>query len=240
MKPVKNNRETTSGSLDQYGRREISRGMVRLIIQATVLFSCAGTMHWPAAWVYVLVSACFFIFGTSILIRINPEVLNVRGRKPKDVPRFDKIILPLWILSQFSMLILAGMDAGHLHWSEVPVMLQAGGFLCISCGASLIIWSMAVNSHFETTVRIQNDRGHKVCAAGPYRLVRHPGYAGVILAALGGPLLLGSWVALIPGVVTFALFMWRTNIEDRILFTKLPGYSDFTAITRYRLAPGIW
>ena len=102
------------------------------------------------------------------------------------------------------------------------------------------VWSMVVNPHFEKTVRIQKDRGHQVCSGGPYRFVRHPGYVGVILAALCGPLLLGSWVALVPGVVIGVLFTWRTGIEDRILLDKLPGYSAFAATTRYRLVPFIW
>ena len=232
--------ETASGRLDQYGRKGAARGAIRLVIMSVVLFLSAGTLYWPAAWAYVFVSACFQIFGTIILARVNPEIINVRGRKPKEVPRFDKIILPLWLLSQLVSLVLAGLDFGRMHWTEVPLILKAVGFLGMAGGAALIIWSMAVNAHFEVTVRIQKDRGHRVCTDGPYRFVRHPGYTGVILAGLGSPLLLGSWVALIPGVITLVLFTLRTMIEDRILIDQLPGYSDFALKTRYRLAPGLW
>ena len=229
-----------AGGLDQYGRKETARGAIRLIIQAFVLFASAGNLYWTAAWVYIALSACFQIFGTIILARMNPEIVNVRGRKPKEVPPFDKIILPIWLLSQFIGLVLAGLDAGRMHWSEVPLILKAVGFLGMAGGAALIIWSMAVNAHFEITVRIQNDRDHRVCSAGPYRFVRHPGYSGVILAGLGSPLLLGSWVALIPGAMTLVLFTWRTMLEDRMFIARLPGYSDFASRTRYRLAPGLW
>ena len=58
-------------------------------------------------------------------------------------------------------------------------------------GSVFINWAMLVNTHFEATVRIQADRGHKVVTDGPYRVVRHPGYVGVILWVLSTPAILG-------------------------------------------------
>ena len=240
MESEKIDQQAATGRLDPYGKKGIVRGAIRLVIQAIVLFVSAGTLYWSAAWIYIFLSACFQIFGSVILAIMNPEIINVRGRKPKEVPLFDRIILPIWMLSQLIGLVLAGLDAGRMHWSEVPLLLRAIGFLGVAGGSALIIWAMTVNTHFEITVRIQNDRAHRVCSAGPYRFVRHPGYTGVILAGLGSPLLLGSWVALIPGVITVVLFTWRTMIEDRLLIAQLPGYSDFASKTRYRLAPGLW
>ena len=240
MEAVNSKADSIPGRLDKYGWKEVTGGAVRVMVLAVVLFSSAGTWSWPAAWAYVLISVGYFIFGTVLLVRVNPEVLNVRGRKPVDVPRFDRIILPLWMVSQLIGLVLAGLDAGRMHWSEVPLVLSAVGVLSVVGGGALVVWSMAANAHFEKTVRIQNDRGHLVCSSGPYRLVRHPGYAGIILAAFGVPLLLGSWVALIPGLVNASLFVLRTRIEDRIILAQLPGYAEYAAKTRYRLAPGVW
>jgi len=75
------------------------------------------------------------------------------------------------------------------------------------------------NAFFSTVVRVQSDRGHKVCSDGPYRFVRHPGYVGVLAGAL---------------------LVVRTALEDRTLRTALAGYADYAARVRYRLAPGIW
>lgn len=240
MKTDNSKAGTISGRLDRYGRKEVAGGVARILVLAAVLFGSAGTWSWPAAWAYILISVGYLIFGTVVLIRVNPEVLNVRGRKPVDVPRFDKIILPLWMVSQLAGLVLAGLDAGRFHWSEVPVILNVVGALGVAGGGALVVWSMAANAHFEKTVRIQNDRDHLVCSTGPYGLVRHPGYAGIILAAFGIPLLLGSWVALIPGLVNAGLFVLRTSLEDGLLLAELPGYAAFAAKTRYRLAPGVW
>jgi protein-S-isoprenylcysteine O-methyltransferase Ste14 len=89
-------------------------------------------------------------------------------------------------------------------------------------------------------VRIQSDRGQAVCRSGPYRFVRHPGYVGFILQSLGTPLLLGSKWALLPGLITVALMVIRTALEDRFLQGELPGYREYVGQVRYRLVPGVW
>jgi protein-S-isoprenylcysteine O-methyltransferase Ste14 len=99
---------------------------------------------------------------------------------------------------------------------------------------------MAVNEHFETTVRIQHDRDHQVCNKGPYRFVRHPGYSGFLISSLAGPLVLGSWYALIPTAVVMILFVIRTALEDRTLRLELPGYEEYAQKTKYRLVPKVW
>ena len=75
---------------------------------------------------------------------------------------------------------------------------------------------------------------------GPYRYVRHPGYAGSILAALALPIALGSLGALIPACVGAAGFTVRTAFEDRTLMQELSGYRRYADRVRYRLLPGIW
>jgi protein-S-isoprenylcysteine O-methyltransferase Ste14 len=97
---------------------------------------------------------------------------------------------------------------------------------------------MAVNPHFETTVLIKED--HQVCTSGPYRIVRHPGYAAEIIGAPSYPLILGSWWALaLVGALVFS-FVIRPALEDRALQKELRGYKEYTEITRYRLIPFVW
>jgi protein-S-isoprenylcysteine O-methyltransferase Ste14 len=90
------------------------------------------------------------------------------------------------------------------------------------------------------TVRIQKERGHAVATGGPYRFVRHPSYVGGILFELAAPILLGSWWALIPGMLNAILFVVRTALEDKTLQAELDGYQDYAARVRYRLLPGVW
>jgi protein-S-isoprenylcysteine O-methyltransferase Ste14 len=105
----------------------------------------------------------------------------------------------------------------------------------------LLTWAMAVNTHFEKTVRIQHDRGHRVIDSGPYRIVRHPGYLGAILGfTLAAPLLLGSWWSFVPAVAAVVCLIIRTSLEDRTLQNELDGYKDYAQNVRYRLLPGLW
>ena len=96
------------------------------------------------------------------------------------------------------------------------------------------------NRFFFSTVRIQTDRGHVVCDSGPYRIVRHPGYAGNMLSLPGIVLALGSVWTLIPVAVALIISVIRTVLEDQTLQKELPGYRDYAQRVRYRLFPGIY
>ena len=101
-------------------------------------------------------------------------------------------------------------------------------------------WAMAANPFLSTIVRIQDDRGQYVVTSGPYRYVRHPMYAMILLMYPGIALLLGSWWALLPAAVIISVFAIRTALEDKTLLAGLPGYPEYAQHTRYRLIPRVW
>ena len=114
-------------------------------------------------------------------------------------------------------------------------MAQIGAMLIVIAGYALVVWATGTNAFFSQVVRIQTERGHTVVSSGPYRYVRHPAYVGMILVVLGAPIMLGSWWALIPGVISAVLVIVRTALEDKTLQAELPGYADYAQRTRYRL-----
>jgi len=77
-------------------------------------------------------------------------------------------------------------------------------------------------------------------SSGPYRFIRHPGYAGALWTYLFTPLLLDSAWALLPALLLAGVLVLRTALEDGTLQQELPGYAEFTLKTRYRLFPGLW
>jgi len=79
-----------------------------------------------------------------------------------------------------------------------------------------------------------------VCEIGPYRFVRHPGYAGNILPLIGIVLALDSLWALIPAGAALVIALIRTALEDKTLQEELPGYHEYTQKVKYRLLPGVW
>ena len=112
--------------------------------------------------------------------------------------------------------------------------------LVVALGYALWGWAMASNRYFSGLVRIQKERGHTVSTAGPYRLVRHPGYAGLILWTLATPLALGTLWAFVPAGLTVVAIVVRTALEDSTLRKELAGYDNYARQVRYRLLPGVW
>jgi protein-S-isoprenylcysteine O-methyltransferase Ste14 len=122
----------------------------------------------------------------------------------------------------------------------MPGVALYGGVALLAVGSALGTWAMVENESFEQFVRIQADRAHRVVSTGPYKILRHPGYAGVILGALATPLVLCRWWTFIPAGAVAVLFTVRTALEDRTLCKELAGYQEYSQRTRYRLVPGGW
>ena len=218
-------------------------GTVRvLLLLGLLLFAAAGTVSWPAAWVYLaLVAASNFGRGFW-LARHDPTLLRERlspliqpGQKP-----WDKWLMMLTLALWVGWLVLIGLDARRFHWSAVPLGVQIVGFVLTSLGSYLIWLTFKTNSYASPTIKIQKDREHEVITTGPYAFVRHPMYAGIFCSYWGDTLLLGSWWALFVAAVLVVLLGIRVVLEERTLKAELHGYSDYTKRVPYRLVPLVW
>lgn len=154
---------------------------------------------------------------------------------------WDKVLAPLMAVSiSYPLVIVAGLDYRY-DWSpEFPLWLNIVGFFLITLGYAFASWAVAENRFFYSVVVVRIDRGHVVCDSGPYRYVRHPGYAGNILALFGIVLALGSVWTLLPVTVALAISVLRTELEDRALKEELPGYEDYAYRVPSRLIPWIF
>ena len=208
---------------------------------AAILLFSAGRPVWPMAWLYVGLFSASSLLSSLILIRKNPQLLAERTGIRGDARNWDKILAPFLIVYvPMTMWVVAGVDLRHGWSSVLPLQLQIGT-LAIAVPAILLAnWAMKSNEFFSLFFRIQRERGHHVVTGGPYRYVRHPGYAGGLAFNLVTPLLLGSLWALIPAGLIASLFVLRTALEDKALQAELDGYLDYTRRVRYRLLPGIW
>ncbi len=234
---------TSITRLDRYGYNCIARHVFAGLIVGVLLFVAAGTTDWAWGWVFAIIHFLGWQAMSYALARWNPELLNARGQRRKDMTgtkAWDWVLLTLYFLILMGQPIVAGLDYRYGWtggWSSIVYV--AGNVLFIAA-YFILIWAMVSNRNFEGTVRIQNQRGHQVASSGPYRAVRHPGYVGVILSLIALPLALGSWLALVMGLAGLVVFVIRTALEDRTLRAELPGYAEFAQRTRYRLLPGVW
>jgi protein-S-isoprenylcysteine O-methyltransferase Ste14 len=221
------------------GKRYIIRDHMAAVIQLVLALASARTLGWYNAWLYASVLLAVKVSSALILSRVNPAVLNARGTRHAMSVR-DRIFFSVFIPSALAIPIVAGVDVGVAGWTHRSDLELAVGLALVLSGASLVVWAIAVNAFFETTVRIQHDRGQRVCTSGPYRFVRHPGYTGAIAATSGVPLALGSYWCFVPVVVMTLAFIARTADEDRLLRAELDGYDVYAARTGYRLCPFVW
>ncbi len=228
-------------------RQGVARGIAARVVQigvvfiviGVVLFGAAGRLDWFWGWVYLgMYLASTLVNGW--FLRSAPELVAERGQ-PGAMPGWDKALGGLWSLAQFVLLpLVAGLDVRFAWTGPVGVAWHLAGALVFAAGLALFGWAMIANAYFSTVARVQPERGQTVCLDGPYRHVRHPGYAGAILQSIGSPLLLGSAWALLPALAAAALMAARTRFEDRMLLAELPGYTEYARHVRRRLAPGVW
>jgi protein-S-isoprenylcysteine O-methyltransferase Ste14 len=207
---------------------------------AAILFWPAGTLRWIPGWTYIGIFCLYVLIAGLVLLRLNPDLIVARMQVGKGTKSWDKIWAALFTPIFAGIYVVAALDAARFEWSHMSLCWWPVGFVLYAAGAALLIWSMAVNPFFEKTVRIQADRGHYVIDTGPYRYVRHPGYVGFSAWSLSAPLLLGSWWAFLPALLSIVGIWIRTAMEDRTLRRELAGYETYASRVRYRLVPGMW
>jgi len=221
------------------GKRYIVREHISSFVLLAIALGAARTLGWRNAWVYAGLILLVKMSTAIVVTRVNPAVLNARGTR-REMSSRERWFFAVFIPAGLAVPIVAGLDVGDVGWTHRSTPELAIGITLALLGAGFIIWALAANAFFETTVRVQGDRDHAVCTSGPYRFVRHPGYAGAIIGGAGVPMVLGSLWAFVPFAVTSVALIVRTAYEDRMLRDELEGYESFAARTRYRLLPFVW
>lgn len=221
--------------------RAAVRALIALGVPLLLLFGVAGTWDWPSGWIYIALLVTGGIAAGVVFTKFQPGLAAERSAHWRDGKRWDRpFLLVVGVLGPAVVQLVCGLDK-RFGWSPVPVTaLQATATVVFVAGIGVTAWAMAVNPFFSATVRIQSERGHVVVADGPYRFVRHPGYTGLVLATLAGPVLLGTLWGLVPAALLLVALAIRTELEDRTLRAELPGYTAYAARVRNRLIPGAW
>lgn len=216
--------------------------LIVLVVFPLLPILISGKWNWWEAWVMAGLFALSFIVSRAIAAKKTPDILKERAdyNQQDNTQAWDKWLSPVVAFGSVFTLLVAGLDALYQWSSGFPLWLELIGLLLILAGYVFGSIAFIENAFFSGTVRIQEERGHKVVSSGPYSWVRHPGYLGSLVASLGMPLLLDSIWAFIPVVIFGAFFVLRTSLEDRFLQANLPGYSEYAQKVRYRLLPGIW
>jgi len=155
----------------------------------------------------------------------------------KSAPRRD-----ISMYTNFALLpaAIVAIALGYARIGALPHWLFYPGLALFILGLALTTWSYrTLGRFFSLEVQVQTE--HRVVDTGPYRFVRHPGYAGVLLGLLGLGLALQSWAAvLVLAVATLAALAYRLRVEEQFLVSELgDDYVRYSRRTK-RLIPYVW
>jgi len=218
--------------------RNIFLSFVVLLVFVAVFFISAGTFKWLWGWMIVVVMMAGTVIGVLVL---DPDLIEERTGVKQGYQRRDyPLAFIVGRLGPLALLVVAGLDYRFGWTGFIPDIYAVLGLAFVIAGYAFDLWAMQVNKFFSGVVRIQEERGHHVVSTGPYRLVRHPGYLGIVVFMLAMPFALKSYWALIPAVATVVVTVVRTALEDDTLKRELKGYTEYSQRVRYRLLPGVW
>ncbi len=225
----------------------ITPGLIAQLALAPIVLSLSpmlvsGRWTWWEAWAYALLLLLTFVVSRVLAARRHPDLLAERARfaQHEDTKPWDRVVGSLVGIGVCLLPVVAGAEARLASSPPFSMMAKIVALLLIVGGYVLSSYALIENRFFSVVVRIQQDRGQHVVSSGPYRWVRHPGYAGGLLAYWATPVLLDSRWAFVATLVLTILLLARTALEDRTLQEELPGYREYTARVRFRLVPGVW
>lgn len=153
-----------------------------------LLFLAAWTFRWWRAWVFlgvVLVASAATMFG---IFPSRPHLLDERYKSPiqKGQPLSDKVLTPLLVLSFLGLVAFIPLDVFRFRLLGEPGLgIATLGLILFAGGWALIALAMRENAFAAPIVKHQGERGQVVVETGPYRIVRHPMYAGAIPLMVG-------------------------------------------------------
>jgi len=168
-----------------------------------------------------LPAALYGIVSLAWVASFLLEGLIIRSARQKSAEvKSDKGSGILIVTSIFGSISIADVFAAS-GFATLPVESLYLGLAMMVLGIGFRLWAVAtLRSFFSYTVQIKT--GHRVIQSGPYRLVRHPAYAGTLLTLVGVGFALQSWGAVLLIAFVFTLvFGYRIRVEEQALVGSL-------------------
>lgn len=243
-KRIRWSRDGLSVAPDELGRsktlsaRNFINGFAQLVVSLGLCFGPAGTFNYWQAWIYLFLTIATSAIGIAYFRRKDPKLLERRARGFKaEKSRSQKLLQVLVTVLLAASVALSSFDH-RFSWSHVPLSVVVAGYALVLAGYLFIFRVFRENSFAAVNIEVETNQ--TVVSTGPYAVVRHPMYTGLLIVLIGTPLALGSWwgLLLVPPMV--AAIAFRISYEESFLSTNLLGYISYRAKVRHRLLPLIW
>ena len=200
------------------------------------IFIPANDFLWIEGWIWLILFFLFLINNILYFSKHDPQLIKKRS-EPQFQEKWDKIVTFFTSIGFIPLFIIPGLDR-QFGWSSTPLFVELIGFIMFIFGFLIIFLTMKENSFLSKAVEIQE--GHTVITTGPYKIVRHPMYLGLIIFMIGWCLALGSLISLIFVALIIIGLVIRILFEDKKLHEELDGYKEYAQKTKKKLIPLIW
>jgi protein-S-isoprenylcysteine O-methyltransferase Ste14 len=221
------------------GRKTILGFVILVAMLTAAIFLPAWTLNYWQAWFFLAVYLTCAVLITAYLWINDPKLLErrVRGGPAAEKQKTQQIISLLASVGFIALLAIPALDH-RLRWSLVPSAVVVLGDVLVVVGFYIVFVVFRENSFTSATIEVAGDQ--RVISTGPYSIVRHPMYSGVLILLFGTPLALGSYWGLLALAAMIPALLWRLFDEENFLAKDLPGYQEYQAKVRSRLIPGIF
>jgi protein-S-isoprenylcysteine O-methyltransferase Ste14 len=209
-----------------------------LTITSCVLLPAWSVDYWQA-WVLLSVLFVSLLGITLYLMRNDQRLLERRMHAGPSAERqqSQKVGQLFGAIAFVAALVFPALDH-RFAWSAVPAPVVISGDALVIMGLLTVFLVFRENTFTSATIEIAAEQ--RVVSSGPYSMVRHPMYIGVLIMMFGIPLALGSWW----GMATIVPMTWvivrRVGDEEELLIHDLAGYREYRDRVRYRLVPFVW
>ncbi len=223
------------------GTKAILKSLMVMSLLAVLLFLPAGSLRFWQGWVFLAVVSSGALCPVLYLLRRDPRLLE-RRMQSKEKTSEQKLFKILWIPLWVGVVALPGLDY-RFGWSRdslgaVPLWLTLLAQALVLCGYFVVFQVLRANTFASATIQVE--AGQRVISDGPYRIVRHPMYSGIVLMVLFAPLALGSYGALPISLLLIPVLVFRLVNEEKMLRQELAGYAEYCRRTRFRLVPFVY
>ncbi len=203
---------------------------------ALLLFLPAGTFLYPNAYLFMAVLFVPVIIMGVVLYIKAPALLEKRlnGKESEGTQKWVVALSGLMFIATF---VIPALDF-RFSLSNVPLWCVFLSSVIFLIGYAIFAEVLRENAYLSRTVEVRE--GQTVVSTGLYGVVRHPMYLATLLMFIPMPLILGSFLGLIPLAAYPVIIIVRIINEEKVLTEGLSGYAEYKKKVKYRLIPFIF
>ena len=191
---------------------------------------------------FLFLTGIVYAAGVVIVAYIRRETFW-EAKIPGDITQAEQSDRSFWMITLAMMSVFYLSPLEYIYFAaQLPhcVWMEYWGAGLLVFGITLFIWARrTLGANYSGHLSVKE--GQQLVQSGPYRVIRHPAYAGYLLMALGIALGYSSLVGI--ASTLFALLpcmIYRIHIEDRLLAEHFGKQFDQYCRKTQRLIPGIW